>query len=64
MMINWIAITDRLPEAEGRYLISDQSNGVEIGIYVESGQKFRPTWAKTGWLPVTHWAEVPKGAQG
>lgn len=60
--MNWIAVTDRLPEAEDRYLISDQNNDVEIGIYVESAQKFRPTWAKTGWLAVTHWAELPPGA--
>jgi len=63
-MINWIAMTDRLPDVEGRYLISDQGNHVEMGIYVESAQKFRPTWAKDGWFAVTHWAEVPKGAQG
>lgn len=63
-MVNWIAVTNRLPENEGKYLISDQSNTVEIAIYVESDQKFRPNWAKSGWLTATHWAEVPVGAQG
>lgn len=63
-MINWIAITDRLPEAEGKYLISEKNNDVDIGIYVGSAQRFRPTWADNGWLVVTHWAEVPEGAQG
>lgn len=60
--MNWISVSDRLPNTEDSVLICKrQKNGVQsiaIAYYCISGKP--PRWVQNGVAEITHWMPLPE----
>ena len=62
--MDWIKISEETPNDEfGKYLVCLQNNGIFIAHYMNSRGFFTPEYGDFKHTnPVTHWAEMPEGA--
>lgn len=55
----WISVEDRLPEADGRYLVYTLSDGVEIAWHLGGHWSLSGVWGDWDDTEVTHWQALP-----
>lgn len=58
----WIPVSERLPEKDGYYLVSDDHDGV-LSCEFMTGRRFQPLWEVAGvlyWMPLPEPPEVEK----
>lgn len=56
----WIPVSERLPEKDGYYLVSDDHDGV-LSCEFMTGRRFQPLWEVPGvlyWMPLPEPPEV------
>lgn len=56
-MAEWISVKDRLPDADGSYLVATRNRGVMITHYYHNSRRFSSTRLNAH---ITHWMPRPE----